>query len=203
MKRAHLLVLGLLLTGCSLPLTRQIQERHQAGQWLARAEETVRAGRYQEAEDTYQRLLEGHPSAPPADRARFGLARLHTLPENPNRDYQQAYQHFDRLLREFPDSQWADEARAWRELLAALLAQREEVADAHRRMERLREQAEHALREIDRVRKDVERERRRHREEVAQTRREVERTRREAERVQQDLERLKTMEVELERQSRR
>jgi tetratricopeptide (TPR) repeat protein len=187
-------LLGLLVTGCGLPLPPPI-ERYQAGQRLARADELVRAGRYQDARDTYLRLLEEHPTFPAADHALFSLGRLHALPDNPNRDYREAHRAFDRLVTEFPQSPWTEEARPWRDLLAALIERGHALAASEREAERLRQELEQA--------------RRRHREEVAHGRRdserlrqEAERARREAQRLEQYLERLKAMEVELERQRR-
>jgi len=194
--RALLALLGFLVTGCSSLSLAPHVERYQAGQRLARADELASAGRYQDARDTYAGLLEAFPTFPSADHALFGLGRLHTRPDNPNRDYQQAYRFFDRLVTEFPQSQRAEEARAWRELLAAFLARGDALATSQREAERLRQEAEQA--------------RRRHRDEVAHGRRERDRLRQEAEqarrtaqRLEQNLDQLKEMEIDLERQRRR
>lgn len=50
---------------------------------------------------------------PPADEALFtmGLAFIHH--KNPKRDYRQAAEHFDKLVREFPQSPLADQAMTW------------------------------------------------------------------------------------------
>jgi tetratricopeptide (TPR) repeat protein len=193
---SRLLLLGLLLAGCSLPLTRELQGRHQAGQWAGRAEELTQAGRYREAEEVYRRLLDEQPGSALGDRALFGLGRLHTLPANPDRDPARAYQYFDRLQREFPDSPRAVEARAWRDLLAAWFADREALAASRTALERLRQEAE-------RLRRDLELDRRRHRDERVHLRRDAERARQDADRLRLDIERLRAMEIELERLPRR
>jgi tetratricopeptide (TPR) repeat protein len=91
---------------------------------VARADELARAGAFREAEEAYRRVLDAPPRAGTTDRALLGLARLAATPENADRDPTQARALLDRLVREYPDSAWAADARAWRSLLDALVAQR-------------------------------------------------------------------------------
>lgn len=133
-----LAALGLVLAGCTLPVTRPSPER-----LVAEAEEMVRARDYRGAQEAYRRALSEFQKNSSTDRALFGLARLYVTPENPGRDYRRAYENFERLLAEHPESVLAGEARAWRELLSAYLSQREE--------------AERARQEAQGIRKDLER----------------------------------------------
>ncbi len=104
----------------------------------------VQAGDYRGAHAAYRQALEDYPESPFADRALFGLARLFVAAENPDRNYRVAYQHFGRLLADYPQSRWAREARAWREVLAALLTQREEA-------ERARQETHRLLQDLERL----------------------------------------------------
>ncbi|MGH7322407.1 MAG: hypothetical protein ACRELA_22665 [Candidatus Rokuibacteriota bacterium] len=192
MSPSRLLLFGALLTGCGLPFTRPSDDGLVL-QLVARADEQARAGSYQEALGTYQRALDqSPPNNPAADRALFGLARLHVTPENPDRDYRQAHQHLERLLKDHPQSRLAGEARAWRDLLATLLGREGEA---------------------QRLGQELEQERRRHRDELTEGRRETQRLRQEGqrlrqdaqrarqelERIRQDLDRLRQLELEQER----
>ena len=93
----------------------------------------------------------------PADRALLGLGRLYVSPDNANRDYRQAYQQFDRLAREYPESPVAGEARAWRDVLGAVLREREETIRARQETDRLRRELQRARQEAEAIRQDLER----------------------------------------------
>lgn len=158
MKAWGLLLLGLSLAGCGgLAFTRGGDARRQAEQLVARAEDLSRAGKYPEAEQTYRQVVDQSATDSPADRALYGLARLQVAPDNPTRDYRQAQGTFERLLREHPQSSWSPEARAWRDALAALQAQREEALAARREAERFRQDALRSRQDAQRIRQDLER----------------------------------------------
>lgn len=187
MRARVLAALVLLLAGCSFHVTRSEQDR-----LVLQAQELVRAGEYGGALEAYRRALDDSLKNSVTEQALLGLARLYVTPENPHRDYRRALEVFDRLLREYPESARAGEARAWRELLSAFLSQRDEAERVRQEVERTRQETEQARREGERWRQEAER-----------ARQEVERTRQEVQRIRQDLERLKQIELELERQRRR
>lgn len=147
-----LVVLALVLAACSLPVIRSEQDR-----WVLQAEELVRAGEYRGALEAYRRALNDSPRNAAAERALIGLAGLYVTPENPHRDYRRALETFERLLKEYPESASVDEARAWRELLSAFLAQRDEAERARQEADRARQEVERARQEMQRVRQDLER----------------------------------------------
>lgn len=49
----------------------------------------------------------------PADEALFSLGLIYAHQENPRKDYAKALGYFQRLLKEFPKSPLAEEAKAW------------------------------------------------------------------------------------------
>ncbi len=153
MRARSLLALTLLLAGCGLATTRPSEERLM----IARAEEMARAGDYRGAQEAYQRAINDFPKDSSTDQALFGLARLYVAVDNPGRDYRRAHENFERLLKEFPQSARVEEARAWRQLLSALLSQREEAEKARQEVQRVREEAEKARQEVQRIRQDLER----------------------------------------------
>jgi hypothetical protein len=138
------------------------------------AETLARAGRYAEAQAGYAAVL-APPTAPiGAERALLGLARLALIPENPRRDEREAAGYLDRLLREYPTSAWAPEARTWQDLLTSVGQHRGQV---------------------ERLRQDV----RRHQQEMERLRRDLLREQQDALGLRQTLDRLRQIDIELER----
>jgi hypothetical protein len=100
-------------------------------------------------------------------------------------DYPAAVAAYDAFLAAHGDDAEAPRVRASRDSLAALLANREEMARLRRELAKLREDL--ARREGD----------------LAKLRQEAERTRQEAERLRTDLERLKQIDLRLERRGKK
>jgi hypothetical protein len=176
-------------------------------------------GRHATARRLFELVVDRFASSPVHDQALFGLARGFVLAENPDRDFERAHIYFDRLAREHPNSAYAADAAAWRDLLAAYLTHVQELELQRRDLDRTREEVEQGRRDLDRTTQELERERRdldRTRQDVERRRRDLdrlthdlERQRRDLERVTQELERrrrdlelLRQIDVEMERQRR-
>jgi DNA repair exonuclease SbcCD ATPase subunit len=168
------------------------------------AEERAREGAHAEAARLFEEVTR-RPSPAFGDRALLGLARLLADPAYAGRDYRQAYLAADRLLREYPDSCCAAEARAWRDLIGAYLSRGQALEQRTLELERYAQ-------ELDRLKRvDLELERRT--QELEQRTQELDRLRRvdlelerrtqELERRTQELERLKRLDLELEQQRRK
>jgi outer membrane protein assembly factor BamD (BamD/ComL family) len=145
------------------------------------------AGALAEATLLFDAVTQQSPPSPFQDRALAGLGRVLVSPDHGGRDYRRAHAVFDRLVREHPDSAYAAEARAWRDLLGAYLAAGLEL---ERRTQELLSRSEELLGrtlELDRLR---------------HVERELVRRTQELEQRTEELERLKHLQLELERRSR-
>jgi len=102
------------------------------------ADDLVERGEALEAFRVYERALREYPEDPVSASALYGLGRLQAAPASPLRNYRAAHAAFSRLLSEYPQSRWENEARAWRAVLGDLLAREEETARVKTQIERLR-----------------------------------------------------------------
>jgi hypothetical protein len=93
---------------------------------LRRAERLVREGHALTARDIYQQVIDRHPGHPARPRALWLLARLLADPASPARDHRLSVAVLDRLLLEHPGTEWEPDARAWRGVLAELVAREDE-----------------------------------------------------------------------------
>lgn len=139
MRRATLcLGATFLLAACSSAPWRPMTDWVQAWQLINRADELVQSGGHAGARALYEQVVQEYPASPRAPEALFKLARLEVTPESPVLNYRQAHDHFDRLLKEYPENPYAAEARAWRETLGQLLAREREATRIRQDMERLK-----------------------------------------------------------------
>jgi TolA-binding protein len=60
-----------------------------------------------------ERALAQAGSQGPADEALFSLGLIYAHLDNPKKDYAKALTYFQRLVKEFPKSPLAEEAKAW------------------------------------------------------------------------------------------
>lgn len=148
---------ALLLTACSGAPWRPVTDWVQVWQLVNRADALAREGDHARAHALYQQVVREHPGSLWAPQALFSLARLEVTPESPIRNLRQAHEHFDRLVREYPKSSYAADARAWRETLGQLLAREQEIARIRQDMDRLKRVEIRLEQDAVRVRQDMER----------------------------------------------
>lgn len=168
------------------------------------AETWAQTGAHAQAVVLFEEITR-NPSSPFADRALLGLTRSLCNPEYAGRDYRQAYLVADRLVREYPDSQHAAEARAWRDLLLGYLARGQELERRTMELEQVIREQERNTQEVERL-KGVDLELERRTRELQRRSQEVERLKRvdlELERRTQELEQLKRLDLELEQRKRK
>ena len=134
MRALRALPVLLLLAACSAaPVSFRTPAR-----LIAQADDLADQGQALEASHVYERVLREYPADPAAASALYGLGRLQASPASPLRSYRAAHATFSRLLTEYPQSRWEREARAWRAVLADLLAREDESARLRAQIERLR-----------------------------------------------------------------
>ena len=135
MRRLMLPVLLMALAACSVaPLTRLTPSR-EADRLVQEADAQLRGGNPSAAVRILDDVVRRFPDARVRDQALYDLARALVLTANGGRDYRQAATHLDRLLRQYPTSPHAADARALRIAIGAYVAR---TADLDRLIERLK-----------------------------------------------------------------
>jgi tetratricopeptide (TPR) repeat protein len=212
MRRWLLVPLALVLAACAAvskappaPPAAPRAAPPDAGEGLVRlAESWAESGSHDKAVALFEEVAK-NPSSPVADRALLGLTRSLCNPEYAEHDYRQAFLVADRLVREYPASQYAVEARAWRELLLGYLARSRELERRTMELEQTAIEQERQTQELERL-KGVDLELERRTRELQKRTQELERLKRvdaELERRTQELERLKRLDLELEQRKRK
>lgn len=76
-----------------------------------RAKRYFDQGNYDGSLEESQKVLSASGKNVPRDRALFQIGLIYTQPENPKRDIEKAISFFQRLLKDYPQSPWKDEAK--------------------------------------------------------------------------------------------
>ncbi len=110
------------LAACA-PINPDAQDCNSGGLWagpkcdvsnhLRNVNSFLSRGDFDGAMKESQEALERSQKPPVADTALMTLGLLSAHPANPRKDYRKALGHFKRLVREFPDSSLAEEAKIW------------------------------------------------------------------------------------------
>jgi Tetratricopeptide repeat len=105
---------------------------------LAEADRLARAGSGRAARTLYRRVLREGRGTLVAAEALYGLGRLYVDPESGVRDYGSAHTAFSRLLREYPNSARAPEARCWDALITEMQRNQTEAGRLRADLDRLK-----------------------------------------------------------------
>jgi hypothetical protein len=120
---APLIVLVTLLAGCSgtwLHRTPPPVVVNVAAAEVENANNELAAGQTREAMAGYEAVVREHPGDPAAAEALHDLAMIRLEPGSPLRDRRAAQGLLRQLAKDYPDTRWGHEARAWRVLLREL-----------------------------------------------------------------------------------
>ena len=176
-------------SGCSL--LRDWREQRQLRDSMLQGHSLFVSGDYDGASAKYHEALLLAGDHPPADAAVYNIGLIYAHPSNPKRDHRKAIESFSKVIGDYAQSHWAEQARIWVGLLQQVEISKQEA-------ERTREAMEQSKQDVERSREDAER----FRLAAEKSKQEVDRTRQEMEKSRQALERANQIDLEIEQKKR-
>ena len=137
-------VMALSLFSCA-PL-QEMRVREEAKATLLRGQKCLAQGDFDASLNETQEALALSPSQPPADEALYTLGLVYAHFGNVKKDYGRSLGFFEQLMREFPGSPFAQEAKIWANVL-------QENKDHAQIIENLRLATEKLKETVDRLEK--------------------------------------------------
>ena len=124
------------------------------------AREHLVGGQRALAQHNYQTSLQEFEAAvsmsgnmPPGDEALLHMGMVYIDPENPKRDYAKSITYFQRLVKEYPHSNWAGWARIWAETLREQDSLKRVVSQTLEENEKVKRLWSDALQENERLKR--------------------------------------------------
>jgi tetratricopeptide (TPR) repeat protein len=90
-----------------------ISELREADEYLVMAQNLLAKGDYEGSLRESQKVLSVTREQPPADTAIFNMGLVYAHPKNPKKDNKRAILYFNRVIKGYPESPWAEQARIW------------------------------------------------------------------------------------------
>jgi len=107
------------LSGCATMQNMRVRIKGQveASQYLHRGKELLAQGDYEGAFNENSKILSLDLHRPPEDKALFNMGLIQAHPGNPKKDHVRSSFFFKKLLEDFPDSSWGEQAKIWAGIL--------------------------------------------------------------------------------------
>jgi tetratricopeptide (TPR) repeat protein len=147
--------------------------RHEANEHLERAQRLFERGEHDAAFRENERALSLAGPHYPADKALFNMGLISAHSQNLEKDYRKAQLIFQRVIREFPDSPFVEQSRAWVYVLSehqkmsqereALKREREVLLQEKTALNREKEKLSQSIEQSRKVDVEIEKKRRRQR----------------------------------------
>jgi hypothetical protein len=138
--------------GTSFISSSTIRKSHLQGycKHLVGGQRALAQHNYQASLQEFEAALFMSDNKPPGDEALLHIGMVYIDPENPKRDYPKSMTYFQRLVKEYPYSNWAW-ARIWTETLKEQEGLRRVVSQTLRENERVKHVWNNALQENERL----------------------------------------------------
>ncbi len=183
------IALLIFLSGCTV--WQESSRGREMRDSLLVADDLFARGDFDGSLNAFQKIFDAAHDRPPADRAAYSIGLIYAHPQNPNRDVQKARRSLDRIIRQYPDSPWAEQARIWVGVL-------DETEESKREIEQVRRDLETSKEEIEKKRLAIEKSK----QEVDKSRLELEKTKQEIEKTKQVIEKSKQVDIEIDQKRR-
>ena len=92
-------------------VTEQLQD--ESCQRLLRAQDFLAQSDYEEALEENRKVLSRAANGSHGDEALFNMGRIYAYPGNQKKDYVKSIAVFKRLIKEYPQSPWSEQAKIW------------------------------------------------------------------------------------------
>ena len=99
-----IMITPIFISGCSF-----IDERHQASSISQEAVDFFNQGKYEASLSKYEQIIEKHPAV--ADIVLFQMGIIYAYPGNEKKDYQKSLEYFQRIVRDYPDSEYRQDSQ--------------------------------------------------------------------------------------------
>ena len=99
------------LAGCAT--LKEMEAKRETRQYFVTAQKLLDQGDYEGSLKENQKVLSLYNNVPPGDGALFNAGLIYAHYGYPKRDYQKSLDHFKRLVKVFPQSPFAGQAKAW------------------------------------------------------------------------------------------
>lgn len=93
--------------------SKEGRARREANQHLQLAQTLLARGDYEESLRESQKVLNLIKDQSPADAAVFHMGLVYAHPRNPKKDNKRAIGFFSRVIKNYPDSAWTEQAKIW------------------------------------------------------------------------------------------
>jgi len=126
---------------------------HGARGHLAGGQKALAQHDYQASLQEFEAVLSLSGDKPPGDEALLNIGMVYGDPENPKRDYRKSIAAFQRLVQEYPQSNWAEPARIWMKSLEERERLRHTMLETLQDNERVERLWNDALQENERLKR--------------------------------------------------
>ena len=92
---------------------REMEAKRETHQYFVTAQKLLNQGDYEGSLKENQKVLSLYNNVPPGDEALFNVGLIYAHYGYPKRDYQKSLDHFKRLVKVFPQSPFAGQAKLW------------------------------------------------------------------------------------------
>ena len=103
------------LAGCAI--LKEWEGKRKASHTLVEAQKLLDQGDYEGSLKENQKVLTLYSDVPPGDEALFNTGLIYAHYGYAKRDYKKSLDLFKRLVKVFPQSPWAGQAKIWIEIL--------------------------------------------------------------------------------------
>ena len=183
--------LALLVFVCGCSLFDESNRRQQLRETLASAQQQLLRGDYEGSLKSFERSVAIAQNQPPADMATYSMGLVLAHPRNPKNDRPKAIIAFNRVITSYPNSVWAEQARAWISVL-------NEAEEAKRELAKTKQLAAKSQEESERSRQEAEKSKL----ELDKSRLELDKSRHEIDKMKQMIEKSKQIDIEIEKKRR-
>ena len=187
----HLCVCLALLIVCGCSLLRDWREQRQIRESMLRGHSLFVYGDYEGAFNKYRETIVLAGNHAPADAASYNIGLIYAHPNNPKRNNLKAIESFSKVISDYEESPWVEQAKIWVSVLQQAESSKQEA-------EITREEIEQSRQAIERSRQDAEK----FKLAAEKSKQEADRTRQEMEKSRQVLERANQIDIEIEQKKR-
>ncbi|RPH86523.1 MAG: hypothetical protein EHM75_07745, partial [Desulfobacteraceae bacterium] len=146
------LIVALFFSGCTFFQENLEQERVQ--EKMAQGRKSRGQGEFEKSLQVFQEILSVYPRKPPGDQALRELALTLSHPGNPRKNFPEALAFWWKLQKDFPQSPYAEEARAWIGLNTAYADALQKGEKAQSQLQQAKTQMEACKTQLEEVKSD-------------------------------------------------